>query len=61
MDVPTERRNRTLYHTGDLRQLINTTYSGPYDFMGQRLRALKLWEARLLQFVGAEPTGDAQR
>ena len=58
MGVPTELRSRTLHHTGDLRQLVNTTYSGPYDFMDQRLKALKLWEARLLQIVGAEPAGD---
>ena len=45
--VPTELRSRTLHHTGDLRQLVNTTYSGPYDFMDQRLSALELWERRL--------------
>ena len=58
MGVPTELRSRTLHHTGDLRQLVNTTYSGPYDFMDQRLKALKLWEARLLQIVDTQPTSD---
>ena len=59
MGVPTELRSRTLHHTGDLRQLVNTTYSGPYDFMDQRLRALELWERRLLEIVEARPaTGE---
>jgi integrase len=51
MGVPTELRSRTLHHTGDLRQLVNTTYSGPYDHMDQRLRALELWERRVLEIV----------
>ena len=55
MGVPTELRSRTLHHTGDLRQLVNTTYSGPYDFMDQRLRALELWERRLLEIVEGRP------
>ena len=59
MGVPTELRSRTLHHTGDLRQLVNTTYSGPYDFMDQRLRALELWERRLLEIVaGGQPSGE---
>ena len=59
MGVPTEIRSRTLHHTGDLRQLVNTTYSGPYDFMDQRLRALELWERRLLEIVGCSaPSGE---
>ena len=57
--VPTELRSRTLHHTGDLRQLVNTTYSGPYDFMDQRLSALELWERRLLEIVEGRPaTGE---
>ena len=50
---------RPLHHTGDLRQLVNTTYSGPYDFMDQRLRALELWERRLLEIVaGGQLSGE---
>lgn len=50
LGVSTELRSRTLHHTGDLRQLANTVYSA-YDFMDERLRALELWEARLLEIV----------
>ena len=50
LGVPTELRSRTLHHTGDLQQLANTVYSA-YDFMAERLRALELWEARLLEIV----------
>lgn len=55
LGVPTELRSRTLHHTGDLRQLANTVYSA-YDFMGERLRALELWEARLLEIVEDRPS-----
>ena len=55
MGVPSELRSRTLHHTGDLRQLVNTTYSGPYDFMDQRLRALDLWERRVREIIGELP------
>ena len=59
MGVPTELRSRTLHHTGDLQQLVNTTYSGPYDFMDQRLKALELWERGLLKIVtGSNPSGE---
>ncbi len=50
LGVPTELRSRTLHHTGDLQQLVNTIYSA-YDFMPERLRALQLWETRLLEIV----------
>ena len=50
LGVPTELRSRTLHHTGDLQQLANTVYSA-YDFMAERLRALELWETRLLEIV----------
>ncbi|MEQ1718578.1 MAG: hypothetical protein ABL907_21770, partial [Hyphomicrobium sp.] len=57
LGVPTELRSRTLHHTGDLQQLANTVYSA-YDFMGERLRALELWEARLTEIISAaEPSG----
>ena len=57
MGIPTEMRSRTLHHTGDLRQLANTTYSA-YDFMGERLRALRLWQARVREIVhGHRPRG----
>jgi integrase len=55
MSVPGEIRSRILHHTGDLRQLVNTTYSA-YDFLPDRLRALTLWEERLVEIVeGREP------
>jgi hypothetical protein len=50
LGIPTELRSRTLHHTSDLRQLANTVYSA-YDFLPERLRALQLWEARLLEIV----------
>lgn len=50
LGVPTELRSRTLHHTGDLQQLANTVYSA-YDFMAERLRALELWERRLIEIV----------
>lgn len=50
LGIPTELRSRTLHHTGDLQQLANTVYSA-YDFQPERLRALALWEARLLEIV----------
>lgn len=50
LGVPTELRSRTLHHTGDLQQLANTVYSA-YDFLPERLRALQLWEDRLLEIV----------
>jgi integrase len=50
LGVPSELRSRTLHHTGDLQQLANTVYSA-YDFLPERLRALQLWEARLLEIV----------
>ncbi len=60
---PSDLRSRTLHHTvlltalnllasGDLQQLANTVYSA-YDFLPERLRALQLWEARLLEIVEA--------
>ena len=55
LGVPTELRSRTLHHTGDLQQLANTVYSA-YDFMAERLRALELWEARLLEIVEDRPS-----
>jgi len=55
LGIPTELRSRTLHHTGDLQQLANTVYSA-YDFLPERLRALALWEARLLEIVeGRKP------
>jgi hypothetical protein len=57
LGVPTELRSRTLHHTGDLQQLANTVYSA-YDFLPERLRALQLWEARLLEIVhDCKPSG----
>ncbi len=57
LGVPSELRSRTLHHTGDLQQLANTVYSA-YDFLPERLRALELWEARLLEIVNdREPVG----
>jgi integrase len=57
LGVPTELRSRTLHHTGDLQQLANTVYSA-YDFMGERLKALELWETRLAEIVeGRQPSG----
>ncbi|MDX2288422.1 MAG: hypothetical protein NW217_06330 [Hyphomicrobiaceae bacterium] len=50
LGIPTELRSRTLHHTGDLQQLANTVYSA-YDFLPERLRALALWEARLLEIT----------
>jgi hypothetical protein len=50
LGIPTELRSRTLHHTGDLQQLANTVYSA-YDFLPERLRALELWEARMLEIV----------
>lgn len=50
LGIPTELRSRTLHHTGDLQQLANTVYSA-YDFLPERLRALELWEARLIEIV----------
>lgn len=50
LGIPTELRSRTLHHTGDLQQLANTVYSA-YDFLPERLRALQLWEERLLEIV----------
>lgn len=52
LGVPSDLRSRTLHHTGDLQQLANTVYSA-YDFLPERLRALQLWEARLLEIVEA--------
>jgi integrase len=55
LGIPTELRSRTLHHTGDLQQLANTVYSA-YDFLPERLRALELWEARLIEIVhGRKP------
>ena len=51
MGVPSEMRSRTLHHTGDLRALVMTTYSA-YDHLPERLRALRLWQARLREIVG---------
>ena len=57
LGVPTEIRSRTLHHTSDLQQLSNTVYSA-YDFMAERLRALELWEARILEIVeDRKPSG----
>lgn len=57
LGIPTELRSRTLHHTGDLQQLANTVYSA-YDFIPERLRALELWEARLVEIVeGRERSG----
>jgi integrase len=57
LGIPTELRSRTLHHTGDLQQLANTVYSA-YDFLPERLRALELWEARLLEIVhDRQPSG----
>jgi len=50
LGIPTELRSRTLHRTGDLQQLANTVYAA-YDFLPERLRALELWEARLLEIV----------
>jgi integrase len=50
LGVSTEIRSRTLHHTGDLRQLVNTTYSA-FDFLQARLDALSAWETRLLSIV----------
>ncbi|MGE0854153.1 MAG: tyrosine-type recombinase/integrase [Hyphomicrobiaceae bacterium] len=50
LGVPSELRSRTLHHTGDLQQLANTVYSA-YDFLPERLRALQLWESRLIEIV----------
>jgi integrase len=50
LGVPSELRSRTLHHTGDLQQLANTVYSA-YDFLHERLRALALWETRLIEIV----------
>jgi integrase len=50
MQIPSEMRSRTLHHTGDLRALVNTTYSA-YDHLPERLRALRLWELRLRMIV----------
>ena len=51
MGIPSEMRSRTLHHTGDLRALVMTTYSA-YDHLPERLRALRLWQARLREIVG---------
>jgi hypothetical protein len=57
LGIPTELRSRTLHHTGDLQQLANTVYSA-YDFLPERLRALELWETRLLEIVqDRQPSG----
>ena len=57
LGVPVELRSRTLHHTGDLQQLANTVYSA-FDFMPERLKALELWERRLIEIVEArEPSG----
>jgi integrase len=57
LGVPTELRSRTLHHTGDLQQLANTVYSAD-EFLPERLRALELWEARLLEIVNdRKPAG----
>lgn len=50
LGIPSELRSRTLHHTGDLQQLANTVYSA-YDFLPERLRALELWESRLIEIV----------
>ena len=50
MKVPAEMRSRTLHHTGDLRALVNTTYSA-YDHMDERMRARRLWQVRLKGIV----------
>lgn len=54
LGIPTELRSRTLHHTGDLQQLANTVYSA-YDFLAERLRALEMWETRLLEIVEDRP------
>jgi integrase len=54
MGAPRELRSRTLHHTADLQQLVNTTYSS-FDHMPERLKALTLWEGRLLEIVNNEP------
>ena len=54
LGIPTELRSRTLHHTGDLQQLANTVYSA-YDFLPERLRALELWQARLIEIVEEKP------
>jgi integrase len=52
--IPSELRSRTLHHTGDIRELVNTVYSA-YDHMPDRLKALELWEARLREIVADQP------
>ncbi len=53
MQVPGEMRSRALHHTGDLRSLADTTYSA-YDFLPERLRALRLWQARLRNIISGK-------
>lgn len=55
MLIPSEMRSRTLAHSGDLRQLVNTAYS-QYDHLPERYRALRLWQARLINIVGGRRT-----
>jgi hypothetical protein len=53
MGVPTELRSRTLHHTGDLRQLVNTTYNA-HDFIDP---ASQRWTVRgsTLKYSTASP------
>ena len=53
MKVPSEMRSRTLHHTGDLRALVNSTYSA-YDHIDEQLRAFRLWQARLRNIVNGK-------
>jgi integrase len=52
--IPSELRSRTLHHTGDIREFVNTVYSA-YDHMPERLHALDLWEQRLQEIVFDRP------
>jgi hypothetical protein len=46
-----------LHAAGNFQQLANSVYSA-FDFMGDRLRALELWEPGLLEIVqDRKPTG----
>ena len=53
MKVPSEMRSRTLHHNGDVRALVNSTYSA-YDHIDERLRAFRLWQARLRNIVNGK-------
>lgn len=58
LGVPSEFRSHVLHRTGDMRATRADKEYSTYDFADDKRRALRLWEARLLEIVeGRKPSG----